>query len=140
MSMEKKAFPYFLRIFQSTSNLCIQDTFKSMHLSLGKEKSIFTLLFKPLSSLPCSYLHSTQRQILGGLCFPQLSQLVGLLSKTRHASEIKFKTKAHLVLPENNYRIHCQCKEHQKHILNPDSTKKQCREFRMRNHFIYTSH
>ena len=70
---------------------------------------IFLNPFPPYSVL---HLHSNQRQILDGLCFPQMSQLVGLFRKGRHAPEIKLKTKAHLVLPESDYGTHCQCKQH----------------------------
>lgn len=79
-----------------------------MHLSFRTREVKKCLLFKSLSTLPCSSRSMQTKDILEGLCFPQMSQLVGLLSKIRHASEIKLKTKTYLALQESDYRIHCQ--------------------------------
>ena len=119
MWVEKKAFPSLLRVSgaqvayesKTPSDPCIWV--------LGKEKSTRFDFLSPFAPYHVFHLHSDQRQILEGLCFPQMSRVVGLLSKISHASEIKLKTKAHLVLPEGDYGIHCHCKRHQKHIPNP---------------------
>lgn len=96
------------------------DTFKTPSspwiLVLGKKIEVIWLLKSP-STLLCS--SPSFKQILEGFSFPQISQVVVLLSKIRHASEIKLKTRAHLVLPESDYGIRCQCKQLHKHIPNP---------------------